>query len=206
MNMKKTISILILLILIPTLCFAGSLQEKQKAVIAKKNVPVGGGTENIGNESVGASQGGVNSSYIYCGKVAETPTHNGSVDSVTISFAKVSSNGEVHIALYTHNSGSDVPENLVANSGSGAIAITNASPLTDYTHTYTGTKPTVSSGTQYWICFQRAAANEVTFGYDDGAGRRSLCTLDTYGSWPATLSNQGTAAEKYGKLYFVNSY
>ena len=35
--MKKTISILILLILIPTLCFAGALQEKQRQVIAKKN-------------------------------------------------------------------------------------------------------------------------------------------------------------------------
>ena len=40
--MKKTISILILLILIPTLCFAGALQEKQRQVIAKKNVAAGG--------------------------------------------------------------------------------------------------------------------------------------------------------------------
>jgi hypothetical protein len=202
--MKKTISLLILLLLIPMLCFAGTLQEKQKAVIAKKNVPVGGGTETIGNESVGATGGSINSAYIYCGKVTETPAHNGSVNSITVSLNKASSDGEVHIALYTHNSGSDIPENLVANSGSGAIAITSAT-LADYTHTYTGTKPTVSSGSQYWICFQSAAANEVNFGQDSG-GRRSLCTLDTYGSWPATLSNQGTAAENYGKLYFVNGY
>jgi hypothetical protein len=40
--MKKTISILILLILIPTLCFAGALQEKQRQVIAKKNVAATG--------------------------------------------------------------------------------------------------------------------------------------------------------------------
>jgi hypothetical protein len=44
MNMKKTISILILLILIPTLCFAGALQEKQRQVIAKKNTAGGAKT------------------------------------------------------------------------------------------------------------------------------------------------------------------
>jgi hypothetical protein len=42
--MKKTISILILLILIPTLCFAGALQEKQRQVIAKKNTVSGSKT------------------------------------------------------------------------------------------------------------------------------------------------------------------
>jgi hypothetical protein len=48
MNMKKTISILILLILIPTLCFAGSLQEKQRQVIAKKNVAAPSGDSCTG--------------------------------------------------------------------------------------------------------------------------------------------------------------
>ena len=46
--MKKTISILILLILIPTLCFAGSLQEKQRQVIAKKNVAAPSGDSCTG--------------------------------------------------------------------------------------------------------------------------------------------------------------
>jgi hypothetical protein len=35
--MKKTIIIIVLLLALPSLCFAGSLQEKQMAVIAKKN-------------------------------------------------------------------------------------------------------------------------------------------------------------------------
>lgn len=164
------------------------------------------GTETIGNETAGYSSS-INSSYIYCGKVTELPAHNGSVNSVTVSFHKgTATNGEVHIAIYTHDSGNDIPANLVANSGTGAIAITNSTPVSDYTHTYTGTKPTVSSGTQYWICFQAAAANEVDYGSTETGGRRSLCTLDTYGSWPATLSNQGTAATLFGKLYFVNGY
>jgi hypothetical protein len=42
--MKKTIIFLILLILIPTLCFAGALQEKQRQVIAKKNTAGGAKT------------------------------------------------------------------------------------------------------------------------------------------------------------------
>ena len=165
------------------------------------------GTETIGNETAGDSVSSINSSYIYCGKVTELPAHNGSVNSVTVSFHKgTATNGEVHIAIYTHDSGNDIPANLVANSGTGAIAITNSTPVSDYTHTYTGTKPTVSSGTQYWICFQAAAANEVDYGSTETGGRRSLCTLDTYGSWPATVSNQGTGTTLFGKLYFVNGY
>ena len=39
--MKKTI--VLILLLIPMLCFAGALQEKHRSVIAKKNVPAAGG-------------------------------------------------------------------------------------------------------------------------------------------------------------------
>jgi hypothetical protein len=83
MNMKKTISILILLILIPTLCFAGALQEKHRSVIAKKNAVVAGGTENIGSESAGTDGTQFSSTYMNCTKLGETPTKNGSVNSIT---------------------------------------------------------------------------------------------------------------------------
>ena len=54
--MKKTISILILLILIPTLCFAGALQEKQRQAIAKKNTAGGAKTiTHVARDAYGLS-------------------------------------------------------------------------------------------------------------------------------------------------------
>jgi hypothetical protein len=44
--MKKTI--VLILLLIPMLCFAGALQEKHRSVIAKKNVVASGGYDYIG--------------------------------------------------------------------------------------------------------------------------------------------------------------
>jgi hypothetical protein len=48
-NMRKILHVLILsLVLLPVLCLAGPLQEKQRSVIAKKNTVVGGGSECTG--------------------------------------------------------------------------------------------------------------------------------------------------------------
>jgi hypothetical protein len=67
MNMKKTISILILLILIPTLCFAGALQEKQRQVIAKKNTAgCSDGSYNIMQQEFEGSTNCLTSSQPYC--------------------------------------------------------------------------------------------------------------------------------------------
>ena len=46
--MRKTFILIVLLILIPVLCISGTLQEKHKAVIAKKNVPAGGPVTILG--------------------------------------------------------------------------------------------------------------------------------------------------------------
>jgi archaellin len=205
--MKKTISILILLILIPTLCFAGSLQEKQRQVIAKKNV-VAGGSETIGQESQMGSTGYYAAGYMYCYKLEETPGHNGSVDSITTTLNASGGSSGIRLSIYTHDVSNNIPATVLANSGSSEITVTSSS-LTDVTFTYTGTKPAVTSGTQYWACVSNSGStNNAQYTYADTGSTRIVYKSITHGTFPdwAGASDGGTDSRVLGKLYFTSSW
>ena len=189
--MKKTISILILLILIPTLCFAGSLQEKQRQVIAKKNV-VSGSSENVGFESAGGTGHTFADDYMYCTRLTDTPSSNGTVESITVtSGAGGDASGAIYLSLYTNGSGK--PDDLVANSNVGPLETTyNDDTPYDITHNYTGTKPTVTSGATYWVCINNDGTTVNSRGLCtdgsgtcSGTGQCSVAEPNAHNNFPA---------------------
>jgi len=212
--MKKTI--VLILLLIPMLCFAGALQEKHRSVIAKKNVAAGG-SENVGFESAGGTGQNFADDYIYCTRLTDTPSTNGTVESITVtSGCAGDATGAIYLSLYTNGSGK--PGDLVANSNVGPLETTyNANTPYDITHTYTGTKPTVTSGATYWVCINNdgTTANSRAL-YTDGSGTCSgtgQCSVteanahDNFPSnWDSITPDFSDDGRMRGKAYITISY
>ena len=192
------------------LCFAGALQEKHRSVIAKKNVVAGGTTENIGRESVPASEANMAAGYMYCYKLEETPSSNGTAQSITFtSLLSEAGSGQIYLSIYTHDSGNDLPATVLANSASDEITVTATSD-TDYTHTYTGTKPVIASGTQYWLCVSNEGDTQqnVKYNYADTGSTEVAYKSIPHGTFPDWAGSAGGTSDSryWGKLYFVNGY
>ena len=165
-----------------------------------------GGTEIIGWETQGANANGSTDNYSYCTKIQETPAHNGTIQSLTITMKVEGGTSATHFSIYNHDATNDIPSTVVANSATANMAIA-ATSATDYTHTYTGTKPTVTSGTQYWICICNGAAANPYFYYTNTAGYRMTYKPITYETYPdyagtaTVINNRG-----FGKAYFSYDY
>lgn len=190
------------------LCFAGALQEKHRSVIAKKNVAAGGGTENIGREAQGGSTAAFASGYMYCYKAEETPAHNGSVNSITMTLNASGGSSTVYFSIYTHDATNDIPATVLANSSSTELTVTSSS-LTDETYNYTGTKPTVTSGTQYWLCISNSGTtNNASYAYGTDGTTEIRYKQITHGTFPDWAGSAGGGTDEmfYGKFYFVNGY
>jgi hypothetical protein len=201
--MKKTI--VLILLLIPMLCFAGALQEKHRSVIAKKNVPVGGGSENVGNTTNESSDGAI---YIadspMCTKLENTAAHNGTASSMVLRMY-CDGNGSsctVRANIYTDNAGA--PNAPVTNAATGDITFTNTS-FADITYNYTSTKPSITASTQYWICIFPDTSYTSHVAYK-ASGTVAYTSGNTYPNWPATYSSSGTQTRTWGKAYIVNDY
>ena len=213
--MKKTI--VLILLLIPMICFAGALQEKQKAVIAKKNVAAGG-SENVGFESAGGTGHTFADDYMYCTRLTDTPSSNGTVESITVTSgcAGEGATGAIYLSLYTNGSGK--PDDLVANSNVGPIeTVYNTNTPYDITHTYTGTKPTVTSGATYWVCINNDGTTVNSRGLvTDGSGTCSgtgQCSVteanahDNFPSnWDSITPDFSDDGRMRGKAFITISY
>lgn len=187
------------------LCFAGALQEKHRSVIAKKNVVVAGGSENIGNTTNEASDTGIySSSSPYCTKLENTPAHNGTVSSMVLRLLcdGAGSNCTVRANIYTDNAGS--PNTPVTNAATGDIVFNNTS-MADITYNYTSTKPSLTASTQYWICIFPNTGYTTHVAYK-ASGTVAYTSENTYPNWPATYSVAGTQTRTWGKAYIVNDY
>ncbi len=213
--MKKTI--VLILLLIPMICFAGALQEKHRQVIAKKNV-VSGSSENVGFETAGGTGHTFADDYMYCTRLTDTPSSNGTVESITVTSgcAGEGATGAIYLSLYTNGSGK--PDDLVANSNVGPIeTVYNTNTPYDITHTYTGTKPTVTSGATYWVCINNDGTTVNSRGLvTDGSGTCSgtgQCSVteanahDNFPSnWDSITPDFSDDGRMRGKAFITISY
>jgi len=70
-----------------------------------------------------------------------------------------SSSEYVKLAIFNYDSTNTCPSTIVSNSQTDAFFITAGTPA-KYYHTY-GTKPTVTGGADYWLCFIAGTSNIV---------------------------------------------
>lgn len=150
--MKKIISIAVLLLLITSFCFAGDLQKKHCAVIAKKNVPAGTSCTDVEDSATGTTDSVVTwaegDETIYQAQ-AFTVDSSYEVCKIEIYGRKV---GAPTFTVYAriYNTSSSLPGTQVGGT-SDAVAISGWSTSSDWhTFTFSGVKPSLSAGT-YWI-------------------------------------------------------
>lgn len=103
-------------------------------------------------------------------------------------------------AIFTHNSGSNMPDSMVANSDSGDITITETT-WTKKNYLYTGTKPILTAGVQYWIALLIPAYTSKVI-YFDMKSSGAPTSLDISAtSWPTDWT--GHADRGYGYAIYV---
>ena len=168
---------------------------------------VAGGTENLGREAAGGSDAGGADGYMYCYKLEETPTSNGSVDSITTTLACPGSTCDYYLSIYNHDAVNDLPSTVLANSSTAKKQVSEGP--SDLTNTYSAPKPAVTSGTQYWLCvsIDGTTAN-ARYYYSDTGGTAVVFKAIASGTFPDWAgSTDFTSANRwFGKLYIVNSW
>jgi hypothetical protein len=197
--MKKTISILILLILIPMLCFAGALQEKQRQVIAKKNVAGGGPNawyySGAGTDSYdGAEAGSPNATEIICNHI----TYSSSGTITKLGYREYEHTGSDTIKLAIFNtSGSQL------NAGCS----TNGTVTTEWNECTLGSPYSWTSGDIYVCAIGAAGITEQI--YTNTTGGTCKWQSGVYADFPAsystlTLSNCGSTTKSYAFKAYVD--
>lgn len=99
--------------------------------------------------------------------------------------------GNVRLALYSHNAGSNKPASLLGETASFAVA---AAGWYDQVPT---TLPTIVQGTVYWLATQQDNAN--LWMYFGSSGRRSAATQG-FGAFPATWPS-GSSEYDNSRIY-----
>jgi len=142
---------------------------------------LGGGTcvnNDYGDTSLGTPDATMYANYIYAYQVTISGA-GGEVQSINVNMG--TSDNETKCAIYTESGGS--PDSLVANSATDEIADPTDSAVN--TFTYSGTKPTLSGSTDYWIAVWCGTGNNQFRSAGSGGGHK--WDTETYGSWPATF-------------------
>lgn len=191
--MRKIIIIFALLIIFPGLCLAGSLQEAQKAIIAKKNA---GGAPACTNHRITVSAGanvrttgdGVSNGTPIGSQV--TPEHAGTITALYIGFYStgVSSTATCRWKKNATN-GNDLSSGLIDTITSGAVT---SSGLV----TFNVTDTTITTGDTFtWGCIVSAFA-ELKLTYTTNGSANEV----GWSSWSATsyvLDDSTNATDDY---------
>lgn len=174
-----------------------------QAVLSSVNA---GGTETLGIETRGATPENLSDNTQHCLKLREMPIHDGQVNSIVWTTSVGGGTALFHFAIYNHDAANDLPSTVVANSQSTEISVTNTS-VAEVTFNYT-TKPSVVSGTQYWLCVCNSGnANPAEY-YTNTAGTRiaeKAITYETYPDWAGSGSALDDALGD-GKFYIVTTW
>ena len=178
--MKKLLLVLCLL-LIPSLIFA---------------------TENVGYETQGASSYNINGASAWAFKLLDTPSTDGTVDSITFTVDGNDAERLFKLALYTDASG--MPGSLVANSVTVEGSVTGTA-ATDKTLAIASGTCSITAGTTYWIVIQAKTDVYLDMYYDDaGTGRDGSVKAMTYGNWSSWGGTEdGNVTWRAGKGYFT---
>jgi hypothetical protein len=204
--MKKTISILILLILIPTLCFAGALQEKQRQVIAKKNT-AGGGSPSV-MDSYSESNCEDVQSALYSGgnvKIGQSFTGNGaSITSAKFHIKKTGSpTGNATVSIYAHSgtygTSSVATGSAVATSGNLDVStLTTSFALVEFTFS---SPYETTNATNYVVAIEYSGGdgdNAVNVCIDTSSSTHDGNFIYYTSSWDY-LANRDTCFYVYGQ-------
>lgn len=210
--MKKLL--LIFLILFPLTAYSASITM----IGGSGTITEGASSENVGFESAGGTGHTFADDYMYCTRLTDTPSTNGTVESITVTSgcAGEGATGAIYLSLYTNGSGK--PDDLVTNSNVGPLeTVYNSNTPYDITHTYTGTKPTVTSGATYWVCINNDGATVNSRGLvTDGSGTCSgtgQCSVteanahDNFPSnWDSITPDFSDDGRMRGKAFITISY
>jgi hypothetical protein len=195
--MKKTI--VLILLLIPMICFAGALQEKQRSVIAKKNVAAGAQTEEWGYTSNAATSFAGQESVLTCiGPF--TATHTGSIKKFHLYSSNTDGNADFTVGVYTNSS--DAPGSLVGS----ATEFTNVGTWSLGWKEFSPTTVSVTGSSSYFICFTQNAIAALTYYYNgDLTGTHWVSKGEfTYGtSWPSSFGTPSGNLDGYAVSYKV---
>jgi hypothetical protein len=189
--MKKTI--VLILLLMPMLCFAGALQEKQKAVIAKKNVATSANGW-FGYTTVGTGFT-VDNAYIqYIAKAAPTCTGTATVTKIAPYSVNSGDTTACKVTLYTDSSG---PSSRVA----AETEFTSLSSWTAGYHEFTPVSYSVTCGSTYWIAIQ--CNSNFDLYYTSGDDNSHCYESHTYAnSFPATATPTCNYLTRAGQSYW----
>lgn len=170
--MKKLILLLLILIL-PCLCFAGHL-DKIKAVIAKKNSTVSaGGVETIGVETPGASSAVLSAGFLIISGL-DVAAHSGVFQTISMYFSCNSYTTDIKLGIYAGATYSTAT--LV-----GYVEWLDPGVLSAGWQTIdvSAQNWTATAGTSYWLGFV-ANGTSFTYYYDDGADGSSYYKSQVY--------------------------
>lgn len=196
--MKRILSIFIFLLL------CSPSYAMNVVMMSGEGTSAAGGTENIGSESAGDTGSAMNTAYMTCYKLGETPAHSGSVNSITMTATGDAGAAYGRLSIYNHDAVNDIPSTVVANSATTEITVASGG-YTDYTFNY-GTKPSVTASAQYWICVSTNATGTLYIRKTETGGKNALkeMTYGDFNDWSG--SADGGSTNLMGKGYFVNAY
>lgn len=181
--MKKLI-IATLILLLPTVCFAGALQEKLCGVIAKKNTSAptcSVDTNEVGRRDEDASTLAGSNNNMYCH--LHTPDCSGKLYTAYLRHSSEDAeNAKVCVYLDDGDSEPDSDDSLVECSGAIASGSSKG-----WKNAAMATNPAVSTGSNYWVCLLNENSTTWDSYYVASGVRRQRSCSGCYASPPATL-------------------
>lgn len=194
--------LILALILIPTLCFGGPLQDKQRSVIAAKNA--GGAPPScsgvFGSESNPTSYSTYSGDQLYCTRATWTGACSGTVSKVSIYLHSDTDATAVKAAIYSDDGQAEPRPLTLLAASSEKDPSAAATGWYDFDGGTIGMSTSASNPTYYWICvWNDASSNGLDFGQTLTSGVNTWAVYDysTYSgvfpsTWPDGYSPRST--------------
>lgn len=95
-----------------------------------------------------------------------------------------------HLAIFDDDAINGVPSTIVTNSDSEELTVLEAGGFAVYYATY-GTKPQVTGGNNYWLCWVVDGGNTLDVSRFDTGGTSAASVTVTYPNWPSDVGWHG---------------
>lgn len=165
------------------------------AIAGNRRRSSGGGSVNVGNESIMGSSGALSQNYMHF--VAKfTAPQTGTITKIFMYSSNSASTADTKIGLYTDSGG--VPNVPVSGS---PVTFSDIGTWSLEWHEFSPVSLSVTSGSVYWWCVHNNQNNPVSY-YGSGTGRYYLLSPWS-SSWPSPISgttNWGNTVSIYGQL------
>ena len=155
----------------------------------------GGGTENLGYESIGENPGTPDSGDVRASPL-DNAGHTGTITSIYIYSSNTDAAQDIKLGIYTDSSG---PNTLV-----GSQEFTNVGTWSAEWHQFTGLSIPVTATNSYWLAWSVSIDSVTTMYNDDVTGTRYI-DFNTYPTWNDPFTSDGTTTATYS-IYAVIEY